>query len=204
MGLVQSLITSDKYGIKCPYSMKAKGITIHNTANDAPAKNEVSYMKTNNNEVSFHIAIDDTEAIQAIPFNRNAWHAGDGGNGDGNRNYIAVEICYSKSGGTKFTNAENRAVKEVAMLCKQLGFTVNNIKAHRDFSGKNCPHRTDITSFKNRVQAELNAMNKPNRATYRVIVDNKQIGAYSVVENVTKEITARINSGAKIIEIQRI
>ena len=82
------------------------GICIHNTANDASAANEISYMISNNNEVSFHIAVDDKEAIQGIPFNRNAWHAGDGGSGTGNRKYIAIEICYSKSGGTRFTNAE--------------------------------------------------------------------------------------------------
>ena len=76
MALVQSLITQDKYGIKCPYSMKPKGICVHNTANDAPAKNEISYMKSNNMEVSFHVAIDDVEAIQGIPFNRNAWATG--------------------------------------------------------------------------------------------------------------------------------
>lgn len=121
MALVQRLISSDKYSIKCPYSMTPKGICIHNTANDATASNEISYMQSNTNSVSFHIAIDDVEAIQGIPFNRNAWHAGDGSTGDGNRNYISVEICYSKSGGTKFINAEKRAAKEVAALLKQYG-----------------------------------------------------------------------------------
>ena len=76
-------------------------------------------MKSNNNEVSFHIAVDDVEAIQCIPFNRNAWAAGDGGSGTGNRKYIHVEICYSKSGGPKFVDAENRAAKEIAALLKQ-------------------------------------------------------------------------------------
>ena len=128
MALVQSLITQDKYGIKCPYSMQPKGICVHNTANDASAKNEISYMKSNNMEVSFHVAIDDVEAIQGIPFNRNAWAGGDGANGEGNRNYIQIEICYSKSGGIKFNNAEKRAAKEIAALLKQYGWTINNVK----------------------------------------------------------------------------
>lgn len=140
--LIQSLIDSSKYGVKCPYSMSPKGICVHNTANDASAKNEISYMKSNNNEVSFHIAIDDVEAIQAIPFNRNAWAAGDGGSGNGNRNYIHIEICYSKSGGTRFNQAEDRAAKEIAALLKQFGWTIDNVKKHQDFSGKYCPHRT--------------------------------------------------------------
>lgn len=118
------------------------GIAVHNTANDASAKNEIAYMKNNNNEVSFHIAVDDVEAIQAIPFNRNAWHAGDGGYGTGNRNYIAIEICYSKSGGSRFTAAEENAAKVIADICKQYGWGISQVKKHQDFSGKYCPHRT--------------------------------------------------------------
>ncbi|WP_235840774.1 N-acetylmuramoyl-L-alanine amidase family protein [Clostridium tertium] len=164
MSLIKNLIPESQYSTKCPYSMTPKGICIHNTANDAPAINERNYMARadNQNEVSFHIAIDDKEAIQCIPFNRNAWHAGDGSTGDGNRNYISVEICYSKSGGTRFINAEKRAAKEVAELLKQYGWTINNVKKHQDFSNKYCPHRTlDMgwQRFLNMIQAELNSLN---------------------------------------------
>ena len=61
MALIQSLLPSDKYSKKCPYSMNPIGICVHNTANDAPAKNEVSYMKSNNNSTSFHVAVDDKD-----------------------------------------------------------------------------------------------------------------------------------------------
>ena len=155
MALTQLLISSSKYGVKCPYTMTPKGICIHNTANDASARNEISYMQSNNNEVSFHIAVDDQEAIQGLPLDRNAWHAGDGGNGQGNRNYIAVEICYSKSGGSRFEAAEKRAAKEVAALLKKYGWGTDKIKDHRSFSGKNCPHRTNMSNFIKLVQAEL-------------------------------------------------
>ena len=164
MALVQSLIDSSKYNVKCPYSMSPMGICIHNTANDASAKNEVAYMKSNNNEVSFHIAVDDVEAIQVIPFNRNAWAAGDGGSGYGNRRYIHIEICYSKSGGDRFIEAEKRAAKETAALLKQYGWTLGNVRTHQSFSGKYCPHRTlDMgwQRFLNMVHAELNLLNKP-------------------------------------------
>ena len=116
----QDLIAATKYKIKCPYEMKPIGVVIHNTFNDAAAKNEVAYMKSNDNQVSFHIAVDDIEAIQGIPFNRNTWNAGDGGSGNGNRKYISVEICYSKSGGEKFAKAEKLASKVVAEICKSL------------------------------------------------------------------------------------
>ncbi|MEB9530391.1 N-acetylmuramoyl-L-alanine amidase, partial [Bacillus anthracis] len=55
MEITKKLVDPSKYGTKCPYTMKPKYITVHNTYNDAPAENEVNYMITNNNEVSFHI-----------------------------------------------------------------------------------------------------------------------------------------------------
>lgn len=156
----QQLIDKSRYSIKCPYTMAPIGICIHNTANDATAANEISYMTRNDNQVSYHIAIDDKEAIQAIPFDRNAWHAGDG-NGEGNRKYIGIEICYSKSGGERFVNAEKRAAAEVAALLKSFGWGVDRIKAHREFSGKNCPHRSNMTEFVWMVQQELAKLDKP-------------------------------------------
>lgn len=192
MALVQSLISSDKYSLKCPYSMTPKGICIHNTANDATAVNEISYMKTNSNSTSFHIAIDDVQAIQGLPFNRNGWHAGDGTNGDGNRNYIGVEICYSLSGGTKFINSEIRAAAEVAALLKQYGWTLANVKKHQDFSGKYCPHRTldmGYQRFLNMIQAQLDKLNGGGSSTemYRVRLtwadSASQLGAFSSLVN---------------------
>ena len=76
MLITQMLVPKSKWSIKCPYSMVPEGITIHNTANDASAKNEVSYMIGNNNEVSFHYAVDDYQAVQGILEDRNSWNAG--------------------------------------------------------------------------------------------------------------------------------
>lgn len=198
MSLVKDLISPELYGVKSPYTMTPKGIAVHNTANDAPAKNEVAYMKRNNSFVSFHIAIDDIEAIQCIPFNRNAYHAGDGSTGDGNRNYIAVEICYSLSGGEKFTKAEIRASKEIALILKQYNWTVKNIKKHQDFSGKYCPHRTlDLgwTRFLNMVQKELDILNKPVKPVEEVKKVDNIIIQYSnaVDQNIAETMADRLN-----------
>lgn len=194
MEIKQNLVSSSKYSIKCPYSMTPIGICIHNTANDASAANEIAYMISNNNEVSFHIAVDDKEAIQGIPFNRNAWHAGDGGNGTGNRKYIAIEICYSKSGGTRFTNAEKNAAKLTAQLLKKYGWNINSVKKHQDFSGKYCPHRTlDLgwQRFLNMISKELGSTNTPTDELYRVRKTwadaASQVGAYKVLENAIAE-----------------
>lgn len=71
----QNLVSSSKYSIKCPYIMTPKYVVCHNTSNSASAKNEINYMISNNNQVSYHIAVDDKEVIQGLPLNRNAWHA---------------------------------------------------------------------------------------------------------------------------------
>lgn len=131
-----------KYSIKCPYTMNPNYIVVHNTANDASAANEVKYMQSNSNQVSFHYAVDDKEAVLGVPLNRNAWHAGDGANGVGNRQGIAVEICYSKFGGTKFSKAEENAALLIAGLLKERGWGIDKVTKHQDYSEKYCPHRT--------------------------------------------------------------
>ena len=158
MKVVQNLVPSSKYNIKCPYSMTPEFIVVHNTANDASARNEIAYMIRNDNKVSFHYAVDDKEIIQGIPENRNAWHAGDGANGQGNRKGLSIEICYSKSGGNRFIAAEKLAAKFIAQKLKEKGWRIDKVKKHQDFSGKYCPHRTlDMgwQRFLDMVQKEL-------------------------------------------------
>lgn len=142
MKIIQNLVPESKYSVKAPYPMTPVGICVHNTANDASAKNEISYMVSNDLTTSFHFAVDDKEIWQGIPVDRNAWHAGDGTNGEGNRRYIGVEICYSKSGGERFKKAERLAAEFIANLLEERGWGLERVKKHQDFSGKNCPHRT--------------------------------------------------------------
>lgn len=139
---VSDILPKDLWDIKCPHSMTPQFIVIHNTANDASAKNEIAYMRNNTNSTSYHYAVDDKEVRQAIPYNRNAYHAGDGECGRGNRNGISIEICYSKSGGERFLQAEDNAAKFVAELLKEFGWGLDKVTKHQDFSGKYCPHRT--------------------------------------------------------------
>ena len=132
----------NKYDIKCPYPMDPTYITVHNTYNQASAYNEITFMHNNNDEVSYHFAVDDQEAIQGLPLNRNGWHAGDGGQGTGNRKSIAVEICYSKYGGDKFDESEKNAAKLIAVLMEKFNIPIDRVRKHQDWSGKYCPHRT--------------------------------------------------------------
>ena len=79
-------------------------------------------MTRNPAATSFHVAIDDKQVVQTIPFDRNGWHAGDG-NGNGNRKFIGIEICYSKSGvsKSKYKAEETNTIEYVAGLLKQYG-----------------------------------------------------------------------------------
>lgn len=137
----ENLVPKDKYAIKCPYTRTPTRVVIHNTANDAPAANEISYMRYNDLEISFHYAVDDVNIVQGIPENRNAWASGDR-HGKGNMEGIHIEICYSKSGGEKFDKAEQNAAEFTASLLKKYGWGIDKVTKHRDYDGKYCPHRT--------------------------------------------------------------
>lgn len=161
----QNLVPTSKYSIKCPNKMEAEYICVHNTAMDASAANEIAYMIRNNNYTSYHFAIDDKEIVQGLPLNRNGWHAGDGGNGTGNRKSIGIEICYSKSGGERYKKAEQLTIKFIAQLLHERKWDVSKVKKHEDFSGKRCPHRIlnegRWNSFLNAIKVELEGFKTP-------------------------------------------
>lgn len=141
----QNLIPSSLYGWKSPFKMTPTRIVVHNTSNDASADAEIKYMhKTEaqgGRQTSFHYAVDDKEAVQGLPEDRNGWHAGDG-NGKGNRQGIAIEICYSKSGGDRFIKAEENTVELIVDILNRYGWGIEKVTKHQDYSGKYCPHRT--------------------------------------------------------------
>lgn len=171
--IVNNFVPARMYKYKAPYAMTPQYVTVHNTGNTASARNEVAYMNSNYNYTSYHVAIDDKEAVQAVPFNRNAWHAGDG-NGNGNRKSIGIEICYSMDNGysgsksARYKKAEENAALYIAHVLHQYGWGMDRLKRHYDWSGKDCPHKMHATgtyqAFRNRVQAHLNALKKGSTA----------------------------------------
>lgn len=199
--IIEIALPKNKYGIKAPYEMKPTRIVVHNTANDATAKSEISYMQGNNNYVSYHIAADDKRAVIGVPLNRSAYHAGDGSNGVGNRQGIGVEICYSKSGGSKFDKAERNGALVVAMLLVDYGWGMDKVTKHQDYSGKYCPHRTidgGWNRFLKLVEAELNAL-RGGKPTSNVSTD----GIYTVKSGDTLWGIANIH-GMDVAELKSI
>lgn len=187
MEIIKKLVPENKWGIKCPYEMIPKGITVHNTANDASARNEIAYMTNNDYETSFHFAVDDKEAVQGLPLNRNGWHASDG-NGPGNRTTIAIEICYSLSGGERFDKAEENAAELIADLLKKYGWDISVVKRHYDYAPdkKYCPHRTmdkGWDRFLNMIKAKLEDNPVSNEVNVYYMARTQKHGWLSEVKN---------------------
>lgn len=156
--IVKMIVPSSRYYLKCPYEMTPTRIVVHNTANDASARNEITYMTNNDYETSFHYAVDDKEIVQGIEENRNGWHASDG-NGKGNREGIAIEICYSLSGGERFIKAEKNAVDLIVDILNRYNWNIDKVTKHQDYTNKYCPHRTlDMgwDRFLNMIKEKLN------------------------------------------------
>ena len=175
MQITRMFVPKYKYDIKCPYEMQPEFIIVHNTENDASAMAEISYMIGNNKKVSFHCAVDNIRIVQGVMFNRNTWNAGDGVNGDGNRKGISIEICYSKSGGEKFDEAEKLAAEYIAYLLKQYNWGIDIVKKHQDFANKYCPHRTLYLGwdrFLNMIKSYLEDKPMDNENTENENVEN--------------------------------
>lgn len=156
--LSQMWLPESLYGLKASYAMTPQGIVAHNTAGSASARSEATAMLNNGRSVSYHVVIDETEAIELIPFSRNAWHAGDGGNGFANRNLLGIEIARSMDySDDKFDRAEENAIEYIAWVCIQYGWNSNQINQHNWYSNTDCPHRTKghWQTFLDRIDAKI-------------------------------------------------
>lgn len=148
--------------------MKPKYIIIHNTANtskgaNAQAHANLLYNKSVNGGTvsSWHFTVDDKEIYQSLPIDEIGYHAGDG-DGPGNRSGVGIEICENSDG--DYSKAEDNAVKLTAQLLYELNLPISSVKAHKDFSGKNCPARilgrsNGWESFIKKVEQEYNKLN---------------------------------------------
>ncbi|MBP3972379.1 N-acetylmuramoyl-L-alanine amidase [Bacillus sp. WL1] len=156
--------------IRPGYAMNAKYITIHETDNESPgagAKNHAQYLynqATGNTDraASWHFTVDDKEIYQHLPLDENGWHAGDGTNGTGNRQSIAIEIAVNSDG--NYDKAVDNARKLTAYLMKELNISLDHVVKHQNWSGKICPskmiNRNAWGDFLSGTQAYYNANNK--------------------------------------------
>jgi N-acetylmuramoyl-L-alanine amidase len=147
---------------------RARGITVHNTANpNATAANHVSYINSTDRSVSWHITVDDKEAVMHIPLNEQAWHTGTTA---GNTTSVGIEVC-------EFTDpararaAEANAVRLIAEMLTgkaPAGWNMTwrglpNVATHKYWSGKICPRviLPHWSAFKADIQKQMDAINTP-------------------------------------------
>lgn len=102
---VEWIVPKGNTDIRPANPMKAKYLTIHETANTARGANAEAHAKYLYNQAtkgtfrtaSWHFTVDDKQIYQHLPTNENGWHAGDGG-GSGNRESIGIEIAVNQDG----------------------------------------------------------------------------------------------------------
>ncbi len=158
--------------------LSPKYITVHSTANTgSTARNESDWLTNPSNDrtASWHICVDEHEAVEAIPLNEVAWHAGDGTGGPGNRGSIAVEICESGDRAKTLANA----AELIAELLHSLDLGVDRLRRHWDWSKKSCPrilmadNWTGWENLKGEIQKRLDIMENPlNPADSTAPADN--------------------------------
>ena len=134
-------------------------ITIHNTANPtSTAHNERNWLvnQYNDRTASWHIAIDDNMAVEAIPLNELAYHAG---NTQGNNSSIGIELCESGDQQRVWSNA----ITLIARMLHERDWGIDRVKTHKSWSGKDCPRLIlpHWDKFIADIQKELDKLNAP-------------------------------------------
>ena len=177
-----------------------KYIVIHNTDNFAKGANAKAHAKAqhdgNFSGYSAHVYVDDTEAYQATPFNRGAWHVGVNYGGGlfgicNNHNSIGIEMCVQA--GYNYDKAFRNTVEICKMLMQKFGIDADHVVSHYDVCAKNCPSairaKGDWNRFKQLIgaKAENVTVDKYYRTRKSWEDSKSQLGAYRNLENAKKE-----------------
>lgn len=139
--------------------MTPQYITVHNTGNPkSTAANERAYLTnpSNTTTTAYHIVVDAKQAIECVPLDEMAYHAGDGKNGTGNSKSIGIEICESGD----YAANEAAAMELIADLLIRHGWNADRVKPHQHWSGKYCP-RLILPywgKFVERIQKQIEVM----------------------------------------------
>lgn len=115
---------------------RCTSITVHETANTSVGANAQAHANLqssgNVRQASWHITVDDTEAIRSYPDTAQCWHAGSSA-----ADSIAVEICVNAD--SDYNAAFKRAAAVVASLRATHGIPRSKVYDHAHWTGKNCP-----------------------------------------------------------------
>lgn len=116
----------------------ATSITVHETANTSRGANAAAHAnlqsRGNVRQASWHIQVDDREAVRSFPDDVRCWHAGWAA-----ADSLSLEICVNSDG--DYDKALANAAEVVKMWREKYGLGRAAVKQHYDWTGKNCPSR---------------------------------------------------------------
>lgn len=153
------------YGYVCTGIMKksTEYICVHDTAGAAPTHTALQFAqgqlqkntnKSNTEYISWHFTVGTDGIYQSLPLDEVGYHAGDGSReygtiwysstynksdciGGGNRNSVGIESCINH--GADYNDTMRILAKLVAELLLHYNLSVDRVKQHWHFSGKDCP-----------------------------------------------------------------
>lgn len=139
-------------------------ITVHETGNTRTGANAemhrrfVSEQQGGPENVSFHLVVDDREAIELLPFTEIGFHAGDGcdnrGTDFGCFDSIAIETCVNADGHWERT-LDNLAALCAKLIREQSSLDPDPLRQHHTWSGKDCPQRIRASGRWNELRTRV-------------------------------------------------
>lgn len=142
----EQMLTSVNMGGWMPASA-VKYLIFHFVGAAGQARDNGNYFRDVYREASAHIFLDPNRSVQVVPFDRVAWHIGDGLGKYGirNDNAIGVELCQDVTTGDNVWewdfNAKTRlqALIVFKWLMEKYNVPLSNVVRHYDASRKSCP-----------------------------------------------------------------
>ena len=194
------LLDNSKYELKGVKKQNPVKLIYHNTANNASAYNEASYMIRNNLKAAFNYVVDDTCAYRCIPDDFYCWNAG---HDNGSYGGIAIEIAYSTSDDLeKFKRAEKNAVILGCMLINKWNMLAAStldevVTKHQDYLMKTwsnsqgkyisyhkyCPHKTLDLGWNRFIDLHKDELNIEKEAPEPETLYRVQVGAFKMRMN---------------------
>lgn len=134
-------------GYKMPNDQNILWIVVHESGmpregQDAKLLAEVQVRNaySTGRQASWHYQVDENVIYQSFDDSIICWHAGDGTSkrGGGNNNGIGIEMCINGDG--NYEASMRMDAKLIAHLLHKYNLTLDNVKRHYDFDGKQCPY----------------------------------------------------------------
>lgn len=169
-------------------------ITVHETDNTSRGADANAHARLqasgNSRQASWHITVDDKQAIRSFADTAICWHAGaKAPRISGNPRSIGIEICVNAGG--NYGHAVENAAEVVAQLMRVHNIPISKVVQHNHWSGKNCPRQlrsigwgVSWVDFKAKVSAYLSGNTSTSSAG----------GAWHIEYG---------DSGARVLELQK-